>query len=215
MNDVQFRYMPKQAKWRPVHKDSKGIKATWSRAFAALKYELGRIDAKSVIVEAGYPENRLRNDGWPIANATREHGHVRISFTKNGVPMSFFFGGWVETEQNVYMIALTLKALRAVERYGCAQAGEQYRGWSALPPGGGIAAAEWSSVEEAAKFLCTVAWGPHADTRNVVPGVASGPMLDEVYRRAAKKAHPDVGGSNDLMSKVNRAKDFIEQHGGK
>jgi len=33
--------------------------------------------------------------------------------------------------------------------------------------------------------------------------------VETVFRDAAKKAHPDVGGSNDLMSKVNRAKDFI------
>jgi hypothetical protein len=25
------------------------------------------------------------------------------------------------------------------------------------------------------------------------------------------KAHPDAGGSNELMSKVNRARDFIER----
>jgi len=33
--------------------------------------------------------------------------------------------------------------------------------------------------------------------------------VETVFRDAAKRAHPDVGGSNDLMSKVNRAKDFI------
>lgn len=32
------------------------------------------------------------------------------------------------------------------------------------------------------------------------------------YRAAAKRAHPDVGGDAAVMSKVNRAKDFIEKH---
>jgi hypothetical protein len=197
MNEVQFRYMPYQKNWRPVHKDSRALRANWSKAFAALKYELARIDAKNVVVEAGYPESRLRNDGWPIANANREHGQVRVSFTREGVPMSFFFGGWTDTEQNVYMIALTLKALRAVDRYGCAQAGEQYRGWSALPPGNAIAAEEWPNVESARRWLAEIAC------------MAAGTHIDGLFRAAAMKAHPDAGGSNELMAKVNRARAYI------
>lgn len=202
MIEVAFKYMAHQP-WKPVHKDSKGLRATWSKAFEKLRYELNRISAKDVVVEAGYKPSQVRADGWPYSNAKPDHGQIRVNYTRDGIPFSFFFGGWKEPEMNAYMIALTLERLRAVERYGCAQGGEQYSGWAKLPPGGGIQTAEWASIEDAMRFLSKTADG------DVVSVLAKD--LDMIYRQAARKAHPDAGGSNELMAKVNRARDFVER----
>ena len=200
--EVCFRYMAKRADWKPVHKDAKGLRANWSKAFEKLRYELARIKATDVVIEAGYKPTQVRADGWPYSAARPEHGQVRVSFRKGDLPMAFFFGGWTATEMNVYMIALTLERLRAVERYGCVQSDEQYRGWAQLPPGQGKAptvAGEWASKHEADRWLREFA----GNLFDVSIG------LDRVYRAAAMKAHPDRGGNADLMSKVTRARDFI------
>lgn len=200
--EVCFRYMPAQS-WKPVHKDAKSLRANWSKAFEKLRYELARINATDVVVEAGYQPNQLRADGWPYADAKPEHSCVRVSFMKSKLPMAFFFGGWDTPHMNVYMIALTLERLRAVERYGCVQSDEQYRGWAQLPPGEGkppTVAGEWSSAVDAMRWLCSVGGGPE----RTKPG-----DLAFVYRAAAMKAHPDTGGTAELMAKVLRCRDFI------
>jgi len=211
MIEVSFRYREKQ----PIKSLSKeGIRSArssrpgWSKAFELLRYELARIDAADVVIEAGYKPNQVRADGWPYSNAVPEHHQVRVSFRRSGVSMSFFQGGFSSgadaVAYNVWLIGMTLQCLRAVDRYGCTQGGEQYRGWAQLPPGKpSIAAHEWASVEDAMRFLSKVGDGA---VLSVLPA-----DLPRVYRAAARKAHPDTGGSEDLMARVNRAKDFIEK----
>lgn len=207
MIEVAFKYMAYQ-KGTPLNKD--GVQAArrsnpnWSKAFELLRYELARIKATNVIIEAGYKPNQVRADGWPYSNAKPEHSQVRVSFERSGTPIAFLQVGFKAVEYNVWLIAMTLQALRAVDRYGCSQSGEQYKGWAQLPPGKeSIAAAEWSSVEYAMRFLCQIGNG---EVLSLLPA-----DLDVVYRAAARKAHPDAGGSNELMAKVNRAKDYIER----
>ena len=144
--EVCFKYMAKRDGCKPVHKDAKSLRANWAKAFEKLRHELSRINATDVVVEAGYQAKQVRADGWPYSAAKPEHGQVRVSFKKGELSMSFFYGSWPSTEMNAYMIALTLERLRAVERYGCVQSDEQYRGWAQLPPGQGkppMAAGEW------------------------------------------------------------------------
>lgn len=212
--EIQFRYMEKKAKWTPIHKDARRIRAGWDKAFKALRYELSRIGATEVVLEAGYQHSQLRRDGLPISSAKAEHGQARVSFRKNGVPMAYFCGAWTTLEQNVYMIALTLERLRAINRYACTHGSEQYKGWAQLPPGEGaggssaIAAAEWASA--------AAEWASAADARKFLAAVGGfvewdGVDLTDLYRAAAKKAHPDAGGSVETMAKVNRARAFIEK----
>ena len=213
MIEVSFRYMERQ-KPNPLAADgvrsARSSNPSWSKAFELLRYELHRINAKDVVIEAGYKPHQVRSDGWPYSSAAPEHQQVRVSFSTNGVPVSFFqghFAGSIDcVPYNVWLIAMTLQALRAVNRYGCSRAGEQYRGWSQLPPGG-IPTQEWASLEEAARWLL-------AQTEiNMSPANLLGnpKNLRLVYRQVASEAHPDAGGRVEVMAKVNRCKDFIEK----
>lgn len=208
MIEVAFRYMQDWTPFDRVHKDAKNLNANWSKAFEKLRYELARVNATNVVIEAGYKPDQVRADGWPYSNAKPEHSGVRVSFLKGGkLPLAFRYNGWKAVEMNVYMIALTLERLRAVERYGCTQSGQQYKGWAQLPPGANegrapIPAEEFASVEDAMRFLSRVADGEVHTTLPV--------DLDLVYKAAARKAHPDRrGGDSELMSKVNRARDYV------
>lgn len=221
MIEVSFRYMAAQ---KVVPLSSAGVGSArasnpnWSKAFELLRFELAKIGAKQVVIEAGYKPHQVRADGWPYSNAKPEHHHVRVSFSKDGVPISFLQNGFNCVEYNVWLIGRTLNALRAVDRYGCTKAGEQYKGWAQLPPGASgsapIAAAEWATPFDAATFLLDTG-DPNGECRVLRSEVIrGGAVLEDAFRAAAKKAHPDTGGSADLVSKVSRARDFIEQHAG-
>jgi hypothetical protein len=205
---ITFRPMPVEPKWKKIDKSVFQMKPTPGTAMLKLKYELGRIGATDIVLEAGFTENQLRNDDYPRADARPSHSTIRITFKRQGTtPMSMTCGGAADWWFNVHLIASTLERLRAIERYGCVQGAEQYAGWNALPPSQPIAASEWASVEQACRFL--------ADTGGLVytGGTLDAAMLDRFYEQAAKRAHPDVGGSNDLMAKVNRARAYIRGGG--
>ena len=89
-------------------------------------------------------------------------------------------------EDNIAAIAATIEAMRAIERHGGAQILERaFTGFDALPP-----------PDDAYKVL------------GLKPG-ATRDQVDEAYRRAAKKAHPDQGGDHTRMAQVNAARDSI------
>jgi hypothetical protein len=203
--DITFQPMMKEPKFKHLPGDCR-CKASHAKALATLKYELGRIGATNVVLEAGFTDRQLRLDGTPRAEHKPVHSTVRITFKKDGkLPLSFTAGGHSDWVINIYLVAKTLEMLRAVERYACVQGEEQYRGFSSLPPGASsIIAAEWASPLDAAHFLATL--GGYIVPRTGIPT-----NIKEVYHTAAKKAHPDAGGSTDLMSKVNRAMEFIEK----
>lgn len=216
MMDILFRYMEKRDQFKSIGKDAVGGfrgRVTWTKAVNTLRYELERVGATDVVVEAGYKLNQVRNDGWPYGSDKPEHGQVQVSFKRNGkTPMAFFCGGWTAFEYNLHMIALTLERLRAVERYGCVQGEEQYKGWAKLPPGANegrapIVTEEFASIEDAMRYLSKIGDGEVIST---LPA-----DLDLVYRAAAKKAHPDKPrGSVETMAKVNRARDYVQQMAG-
>jgi hypothetical protein len=217
MVEISFRYMAKQSVPQ-VSKDcisgARNAKPTWTKAFELLRYELKRIDAKSVVVEAGYRPEQVRADGWPYANATPEHSQLRLSFVREGVAVSFFqgiFGGNIAcVAYNAWLIGMTLQALRAVERYGCTKSGQQYAGWSQLPPGAGrgpIVANAFATVEDAARFLLRTALIQEGEYRRVIDNPE---FLASTYRTAARKTHPDLGGTAEAFGKVNAAKEMIE-----
>lgn len=211
--EVCFRYMPRQ-QMKALNKagieSAKNADAGWSKAFELLRYELAKIKATDVVVEAGYKPDQVRADGWPYSAARPEHHQVRISFKRGEIAMSFSQGGFSAIEYNVWLIARTLSSLRAVDRYGCTQGGEQYRGWAQLPAGNAIQVGEFASIEDAAGYIRRVADGRWRGTtdRNILDN------LREAYRDAARSAHPDGGGNAETMGKVNRAKDFIEKYRG-
>jgi hypothetical protein len=211
--EIMFRPMPKCPGFKPLGKNC-NARAGHQKAMALLRYELQRIGATDVVLEAGFDAKQIRVDGYPYSNARPSHHTVRISFRRNGkVPMAMTSGGWADWVLNVYMIAKTLENLRAIDRYGCTSKGEQYAGWSQLPPGaangdgvGAIQAGEFASVADAMRFLSTTGDGEILSL--------SADDLDKVYRAAAIKAHPDKGGSHELMSKVNRARDYVREAAG-
>ena len=198
MIDVRFRTMsdPKTHKSRK----SATFRATWDKTLDLVEYELNRIAARNIVIEAGFAMNQIRNDGWPYAKVRPTHPAVRLSFTSRGKPMAFPCDTFDSIDDNLRAIALTLESLRAIDRYGVSQDAEQYKGWMALPaPKTGP-----MTREEAARFL-VVHGNIHVSAHHT-----DLEAVRKAYRNAAKSLHPDGGGTHEQFTRLQEAVKVLE-----
>lgn len=199
---IDLRFKPLDKPVQPP-KSGHGYKSPysigWSRLLDELEIELDALKAENIVVEGGFSRHQIRNDGWPAGGASPTTPGIRLSFYSRlvGAPLAYECARFAEWQANLRAIGLTLQRLRLIDVLGTSPRGEQYRGWAALPPGG-LAMSEWANVSEARTFLASVG------------KCAAGMQIDSLYRCAAKYAHPDAGGSDDLMAKVTRAKAYVQ-----
>ncbi len=110
----------------------------FSRTLELLEREVRQLGGRDVLMGVGLSERDIRLDGQPRANA-RAFGHpgVEISFdTRELGRQTFATDQYVDWQDNVRAIALSLEALRAVERWGVSK-GRQYAGFAQLTAGPG------------------------------------------------------------------------------
>lgn len=184
-------HWPRESTPRYNRRSHATFRAAWSDTLWELESELDKIGARNVVIQADFRDGDIRLDGLPKANArVPEHPGVIVSFDSPYGPLQYMTDEHANWQHNVRAIALGLKALRAVDRYGITKTGEQYTGWKALPTGSGI-----TTREAAAELIGRLS------------GVA--PTDDDgwrtAYRAAIKKAHPDGGGDADTFQKVQDA----------
>jgi len=161
---------------------------TFAEARDELSNELDRMGARNVVLSSNY---ELRLDGLPRGNGARPvDTGVAVYFTLKGVQKVMACDMHIRAEENMRSIALALDAMRALERHGGGIMMERaFEGFTALPAPG--AKRSWREVLGIKDGI--------AATRETV---------DYAYRELAKKRHPDApGGSDDLMSELNAARD--------
>lgn len=158
----------------------------WGETCALLARELANLDAKRIVCELDLSESDFRNDGLPRANARAFSPAVRVTFESKWGPLRYETAEFASWQANVRAIALSMEALRKVDRYGVSKRGEQYRGWKALPAS--TDAADAISTREQAEALLESYGGLTA---------------------ALKATHPDMqGGDTTAFRKVMRAKEL-------
>lgn len=186
----------------------------WSGTTDLLARELRELQAENVLLQMAVSDRDIRNDGWIRANARPEHPGVILTFDSMHGPLSYPCDTFDDWQANVRGIALALEALRKVDRYGVTKRGEQYRGWGQLPPAGGSTATMAADV--AARVIVEAAgWDPDDDDGDDVENVlASANDFRIYYRDAAKRTHPDAGGSTRDFQLVQEAKAVLERHHG-
>ena len=129
-------------------------------------------------------------------NARPKNPAVVISFNSKHGPLRYPCDRFDDWQDNIRAIALSLEALRTVDRYGVTSRAEQYRGWQQLPPPNAAEPAkEFLTPTEAFVFL-----------KRLVPDMPNGFTYDELIRAAEKKTHPDLGGDPAMFKRVQAAR---------
>lgn len=190
------------------------------------------IDPRDVRKTDGLPAARARYGSFPGARVTFDSRHGTLvygtdvytaggrykpgqlnddGFSRSGGRM-VSMTGW---QANVRAIALSLEALRAVDRHGVTRRGQQYAGFRALPPGGialggGGPRSEFATADDAARWLAEQVAVFSVDT-SAGRLLTSPDELRRAWRVLARAAHPDTGGDSSQWLRLVAAKELIEQ----
>lgn len=184
---------------RPAHTFS----AKWTDTLELLTSEIEKLGVRGVIaVRIDVRREDIRLDGMIRARARAEFPGVVVSFESRYGPLSYATDAYDSWQANVRAIALSLQALRAVDRYGVSKSGEQYAGWRAIESGS--TAPVFASADEAERWL-----------GSVVDNGGEQLSVKELLRQAAKKLHPDVnGGDQTLWKRWDAARQLLEDSRG-
>lgn len=177
--------------------------STWTRTLEQLSREIDHLGGRDVVIEVDVRERDIRIDGALRADARATSPATVVAFeTKAHGPMLYrcdrYTDAWSKRpgwQDNVRAIALTLEALRAVDRYGATETGQQYAGFKALPSGTAMPAGQMSTA--AAENLLWEVSGLGRDN----PWSAQAR-----WKKARAKAHPDRnGGDQTAWDQVEQA----------
>ncbi|MBO6755791.1 MAG: J domain-containing protein [Roseibium sp.] len=161
----------------------------WSFAESrdALVVELERLGARNPVLSSNF---QLRLDGLPSGSASRPADEgIAIFFELKGRPMVMACDVHVRAEENMRSLALSIEAMRALERHGGGVMMEKaFDGFAALPPPSSDNRPHWSAVLD-------------------LPRNATRSDIEKAFKHKARAAHPDHGGSNAQMAALNAARD--------
>lgn len=202
----------------PGRRKASGFSSTWRSTEELLDKEMRIIRATNVVIEVDVREGDLRIDGMLKSRAQAASPAVRLAFdSKHGqmvFPCDTYSGGpygnkMLPWQHNVRAIALTLEALRAAERHGAINTGQQYTGFKALPGGAPVEAPPSMDIDEAWSIIGSYAEVPVRVLRATYESGAQAGAT-QALRRARARWHPDrPDGDNDLFVKVGQAARLI------
>lgn len=182
--------------------------STYTQTIDLLARELSFLDASNITVLMDVEEREVRQDQQLRANARPKSGAVGITFNSKHGPLRYQTEMYRDWQDNLRAIALSLEALRKVDRYGVSQSGEQYRGWGALPAG--FALSTEMTLTQAADFL--IEYGEWGGERGRIEDLIEDPYVAQAYyKEAAKRLHPDTGGDADKFKQLTIAKAVLDE----
>jgi hypothetical protein len=197
--------------FNPRARETSRFTASWSSTLELLDREYQALDGKNLVIEVDVPERGIRVDGRLRADAKASSPAVVVAFESKHGPLLYRCDRYGELpwnpkmrdlwQHNLRSIALTLESLRAVDRYGATETGQQYAGFKALPAGTAMPASHMTE-DEAWSILGSYQTEPISMFRTY------GTQVDrERALRAARAAnHPDRrGGDRKLWDKVEQA----------
>lgn len=192
-------------------KVSSQFKASWSSTEEMLKQEIAHLQSPGMadpVIMVDCEESDIRLDGQLRANARPHSDAIAVAFESRSGPLMFqadryndlphLYGSQMRHlwQHNVRAVALTLEALRAVDRYGATQTGQQYTGYRQITAKG-----DALTREQAILVLAEYgAPGVPPEHLNMEPQ-----SLLHIYSRARRKTHPDRGGSAEAWHEVQAA----------
>jgi len=158
-------------------------------------HELELLGAANMVITSLLP---TRHDGLPYADGRSEDPGVAVWFVFDGRDRVFACDQWHTHADNLHAIALSVGAMRGLERWGMADVVNRvFAGFAALPPGASDAPSEpprpaWRELFGVGDLAAL----PAEDLLAVVKGR---------YRKLIAEAHPDAGGTHDRAAELNAA----------
>lgn len=193
---------------KPGERRSSLFRSKWTDTTQLMDRELWYLSARAVVLQMAVQQSQIRKDETGLlAHVQPEHPGVVLSFNTSRGALSYPCDTFLSWRDNVRAIAKTLENLRAVDRYGVSKHGEQYTGWSQLPPGRPMP--KPMTREEAAAFVTRWA-DPHGRIPGMERTLVAGQMIEASYRSAAKNVHPDAGGSTEDFQRLQEAKRVLD-----
>lgn len=188
-------------------KEATRFKAKWGNTLELLDREVGALKGRDVVIEIDVTESDLKLNGELRANARPSSSAVVLAFESKHGPLLYrcdrfytpYYGQGPEWQHNLRAIALTLESLRAVDRYGATETGQQYAGFKALPAGRAMPASHMTR-DEALGVLGV--WGRALSELPPIPAehVNTDPdSLRHLHRAARRAAHPDRNNGDQTM----------------
>jgi hypothetical protein len=217
---LQYQLHPYQAgSWADPksspRKPSSAFRADWRNTLDLLERETDLLQIKGyVIIELDVHDADIQASRQALlARSAVGYDGVVVSFEAKRGPMRFACDAYYQSyvndmsgwRANVRAVALTLEALRAIDRWGAAQTGQQYTGWLALPPADDLT---FPSADAAARWLREKVKELNAGSRRP-PDVAAMSLAD-LYRDAARMLHPDVAGAAPDWDRLANARLLLQ-----
>lgn len=150
--------------------------------------QIALLGGREVVISSNL---QLRRDNLPYAGqAQPEDRGVAVYFKLNGEDQCIPCDKWDNVEQNLRAVALTVEALRGLERWGAKEmVNAAFRGFKALP---------------ASAIVTPYTAKPWHEILEVSP-TASTETIRAAYKAHLFKAHPDQGGSTERFQAVQNA----------
>lgn len=180
----------------PAARRRAAFKASYQKTLDLLEYELKVINAKDILIQVRLELSQIRNDGWPRSSASPTSSEIIVSFLRGKDIISMPCDRFDDWEDNLHAIALSLEALRKIDRYGVTSNGQQYQGFKQ------IEAPNKEDARAGAEFFIAQAAGVRIEDVRA--------DLSTAYRGAAQRLHPDYGGSHAEFSRLVEAKKVLE-----
>lgn len=180
------------------HMGARRFQVTPERAYRSLLEELKMLGARHVVVSTNLPLSR--RDSAPLLSEDGKNMDwgVAVYFQLNGRQMVMAQDLYNRVYANMRSLALAVEAMRALERHGGGTMMQRaFDGFSALPPPEGVQAPErrpWRAVLDL-----------DAEAFAALPKDQLLILAEAGYRKLAKSAHPDAGGSAERMAELNVA----------
>lgn len=172
--------------WDSSYRWQSASRLTVADARQRLQDELDRLGARYVTLSTNI---ELRMDGMPRSGqAEPADPGAAVYFRLDGKPIVLACDKWDRAADNIAAIAKHIEALRGMDRWGVGSTKQAFAGYEALP-----APEQWWQVLG-------------------VPQTASKEEIRAAYRRLAREAHPDQGGSDAAMARLNAARDAGVAH---
>lgn len=204
------------------------FKMKYSDSKALLRRELQRVGARDARLALDIRQGDLTTSGEVYADVKPLTSRVLLTFTRSvaGALRSLQFPCWqyLAWQHNMHAIALTLEALRAVERYGATTGDQQWKGFAALGSGDDAGRAINTqalalSPERAARILVeshptmggSNAVGVDVLARAMLDRDASASMMTLAHE-SRSHAHPDRSGNDGLFATVNAAFQVLQRY---